>query len=74
LLLANNARGVMKIATDGIEKQEGITERISGTAGLKYDTIADLEGVEQLDRLGDDHALLLVKSGDALALQAVALP
>jgi hypothetical protein len=74
LLLANNSRGVMKIATDGIEKQPGITERIDGTAALKYDTIKDLTGVEQLDRLGDGHALLLVKSGDALGLQAVALP
>jgi hypothetical protein len=74
LLLANNARGVMKINTDTIEKQQGITERISGTAGLAYDTIKDLTGVEQLDRLGDAHALLLVKSGDSLNLQAVALP
>jgi hypothetical protein len=76
LLLANNSRGVMKIATEGIEKQQGITAPVrgGGVAGLKYDTIADLTGVEQLDRLGDGHALLLVKSGDALALQAVALP
>jgi hypothetical protein len=76
LLLANNSRGVMKIATEGIEKQQGITEPVrgGGTAGLKYDTIKDLTGVEQLDRLGDGHALLLVKNGDALALQAVALP
>jgi hypothetical protein len=76
LLLANNSRGVMKIATEGIEKQQGITEPVrgGGVAGLKYDTIADLTGVEQLDRLGEGHALLLVKSGDTLALQAVALP
>ncbi|HEX5103378.1 MAG TPA: hypothetical protein VFV87_06185 [Pirellulaceae bacterium] len=76
LLLANNARGVMKIATEGIEKQQGITEPIrgGGKAGLNYDTIADLTGVEQLDRLGDAHALLLVKTGDALNLEAVALP
>jgi hypothetical protein len=76
LLLANDRRGVMKIATEGIEKQQGITEPIKGggKAGLTYDTITELTGVEQLDRLGDSHALLLVKSGDALALQAIALP
>jgi hypothetical protein len=74
LLLANNSRGVMKITTEGIEKQEGITERISDTAGLRYDTLKDLQGVEQLDKLGQDHALLLVKSGDSTSLQAVALP
>lgn len=74
LLLANNARGVMKINTDTIEKQQGITEKIAGTAGLSYDTVKDLAGVEQLDKLGEGHALLLVKSGDAQSLQAVALP
>lgn len=74
LLLANNNRGVMKIATEGVEKQEGITERIKDTAGLSYDTLKNLQGVEQLDKVGQDHALLLVKSGDTSSLQVVALP
>lgn len=74
LLLANSARGVMKITTDNIEKQDGITQRINGTAGLKYDTIANLKGVEHLDKLGDDHALLLVRTEGGLNLQSVPLP
>jgi hypothetical protein len=74
LLLANSARGVMKITTDTIQKQEGITQRIDGTAGLGYDTIADLKGVEHLDKLGNDQALLLVRTSSGLNLESIALP
>src|SRR5205823_2739866 len=51
LLLANSRRGVMKISTDNIEQQQGITEPIrgGGTAGLTYDTLGNLKGVEHLD-------------------------
>jgi hypothetical protein len=74
LLLANSARGVMKISTDDLGEQKGITERVADTAGLKYDTIASLTGVEQLAKLGDSHALMIVKSGDNQNLVSVALP
>ncbi|HUE74275.1 MAG TPA: hypothetical protein VMP01_25565 [Pirellulaceae bacterium] len=74
LLLANSARGVMKISTDTLEKQEGITERVSGTAGLGYETLKELEGVEQLDKVGEGHAILLVRAGDKASLQTIALP
>lgn len=74
LLLANSARGVMKIGTDNIEKQEGITQRIADKAGLGYETVESLEGVEHLDRLGDKLALLLVRKDGALNLQSIALP
>jgi len=74
LLLANTARGVMKITTDNIEKQDGITQRINGTAGLKYDTIEGLKGVEHLDKLDDAHALLLVRTEGGLNLQSLPLP
>jgi hypothetical protein len=76
LLLANSARGVMKISTDNIAQQQGITEPVrgGGTAGLTYDTISNLKGVEHLDKLGDDYALLLVKTGNGLNLESVPLP
>ncbi|MDA0284926.1 MAG: hypothetical protein O3B86_16385, partial [Planctomycetota bacterium] len=45
LLLANSARGIMKISTEDIASNKGITERISDTAGQKYETIASLQGV-----------------------------
>jgi hypothetical protein len=76
LLLANSARGVMKISTDTIEKQEGITEPVKGggTAGLDYDTLKELQGVEQLDKVGEGHAILLVRAGDKASLETIALP
>jgi hypothetical protein len=77
LLMANNNRGVMKINTDNIAAQEAITEPIrgGGKAGLTYDTLTDLKGVEHLDKLDDTHAVLLVRNDDkTLKLQAIALP
>ncbi|MFN0017990.1 MAG: hypothetical protein ACKVP0_07010 [Pirellulaceae bacterium] len=76
LLIANSARGVMKVGIENIEKQAGITEPVrgGGSAGLKYDTIKDLKGVEQLDKLDDKHAVLLVKAEGGFNLQTIALP
>jgi hypothetical protein len=76
LLLANSARGVMKISTDTIEKQEGITTPIKGggKAGLTYDTLKDLQGVEQLDKVGESHAILLVRADGKARLETIALP
>lgn len=75
LLLANSRRGVMKITTDNIDKQEGIQERISDKAGLPYETIENLKGVEHLDKVGNEYALLLVRIPDkGLNLETVPLP
>ncbi len=72
LLMANSARGVMKISTDGVDSQN-LTAPVTGggVAGLKYDTIAALDGTTQLDKLGPNNALVLSKTG---TLQTVALP
>jgi len=71
LLLANSRRGVMKITTDGIEKQD-LKEAVTGggKAGLPYEPNTSLEGTEQLDKLGTSNALVLSKG----TLSAVALP
>ena len=76
LLIANNNRGVMKVSTKDIGRKEGITEPVKGggVAGQTYDTIKELEGTVQLDKLGDSQAVVVIKSGDALALKTVALP
>lgn len=75
LLLANSSRGVMKVNVETIDKQDGISSRINGTAGLPYDTIANLKGVMQLDKLGKDRALVLVQSDTGgLNLKAIQLP
>jgi hypothetical protein len=74
VLMSNDRRGVMKIITEGIEKVEAISTRIGGIAGVKYDTVSQLKGVEQLDRLNDTMVVLLVKGADGKNLQSVPLP
>ncbi len=75
LLMANSARGVMKIPTEGIDKVESITTRIGETAGLKYETVASLEGTAQLDIFDKGHVLVLRKNKDKkLDLATVELP
>uniref|UniRef100_A0A7C2K0D2 ScyD/ScyE family protein n=1 Tax=Schlesneria paludicola TaxID=360056 RepID=A0A7C2K0D2_9PLAN len=77
LLMANSARGVMKVSTKDIENNAGLTEPVrgGGTAGQPYETIASLQGVEQLDKLNDAMAVVLIKTGDgAYDLRTVPLP
>ena len=76
VLMANSARGVMKIPTEGMDKAEPITARPKGEkAGSPYETIAELKGVMQLDKLDADRALILVKADDkTLSLKSIPLP
>ncbi|MDB5312569.1 MAG: hypothetical protein JWO38_6771 [Gemmataceae bacterium] len=75
LLVANSDRGVMKIPTDGFAAAEPITERPkTPTAGVKYETVSELKGVTQLDKLDDARAVLLVKTDAGLDLKTIPLP
>ena len=49
LLMSNTSRGVMKIPTEPFGRQSGLTEPVGGggTAGVGYETIAQMKGVEQ---------------------------
>ena len=76
LLMSNSARGVMKISTDKIQENAGLTEPVrgGGTAGQPFEQIEELAGVEQLDRLDDERAVILAKAGDSLTLRTIELP
>ena len=76
LLLSNSARGVMKISTDGLGSNAGITEPVrgGGVAGQSYETVDSLQGVSQMDRLNDTHAVVIVDTNRGTHLQTVALP
>ena len=76
LLLSNSARGVMKITTAGLSENKGLTEPVrgGGAEGQSYDTIASLQGVVQMDKLNDGHAVVLVDNNGTLNLKTVALP
>lgn len=76
LLMANSARGVMKITTDGITKNPGITEPVKGggVAGQTYETVKELEGVVQLDKLNATHAVIVTSAGGSMDLRTIELP
>lgn len=75
LLLTNSSRGVMKIPTEKVETQQGITKKVADTDGIAYEKIEDLKGVTQLDELDKDHALILVQTpAGAQNLETIALP
>ena len=75
ILMSNSSRGVMKMSTENIETYGSITEKIDGTSGLPYETIAELKGVQQLDLLDEDNAVLIVQSDSgSLDLKTIALP
>ena len=75
LLLANSSRGIMKISTDQIENAESIAAPVSDKKGLSYQTIESWTGVEQLDRLDPQHALVMRRAeGGALNLESFTLP
>jgi hypothetical protein len=77
LLLANSSRGVMKISTDDIEKVESIQSPVGGggTRGLHYDTLQNWTGVEHLDKLDNQNAVVVRKTdGNAVSLETMPLP
>ena len=75
LLLANSSRGIMKISTDSIEKAESITERVADKKGQPYETIEGWKGVDQLDLLDAQNAVVVRRGeGGSLNLESLALP
>jgi hypothetical protein len=77
ILMANSARGVMKIPTEGIASQEGITKPVTGggIAGQPFETVEGLKGVDHLDRLDEAHAIILTKNESGqVDLKTIPLP
>lgn len=73
LLLANSSRGIMKINTDSIEKAESITDKVDDKKGVGYETIEAWKGIDQLDRLDAQNAVVL-RRGEAGSLNLESLP
>ncbi|TWT31739.1 hypothetical protein [Blastopirellula retiformator] len=77
LLSANSARGVMKISTEDLEREEGLTKPVrgGGTAGQSFETISDWEGVVQLAKLNDAQAVVITQGADdSWTLKSIDLP
>ena len=76
LLMANDARGVMKLKLDKsqLDTTTAINTKIDGTAGVPYETLP-YENVVQLDKLDDDHAVMLIaQDTGSQDLKSIALP
>jgi hypothetical protein len=75
LLMSNNSRGVMKIPTAAFGTAQGITAKVtSETAGIAYETIASMKGIEQMDLLDAQRSIVLARTPAGLNLSAVSLP
>ena len=74
LLMSNTSRGVMKIPTKDFGTNNAITTPIQGTAGIAYETVASMTGIQQMDLLDATHSIVVAKAATGLNLQAVALP
>ncbi len=75
ILMANSKHGVIKIPAEGIGTVDGIKEaKVPAKAGVGYETITALKGVEQLDRFDKEHAVLLVRAEGVLNLETIELP
>ncbi|MEP6834591.1 MAG: hypothetical protein ABJB74_14445 [Gemmatimonas sp.] len=75
LLMANTSRGVMKIPTASFGTDAPITAKVpEGTAGVKYETIASMQGIIQLDLLDATHTIVLAKTPTGVNLQSAVLP
>ncbi len=76
LLMANDARGVMKLKLNKSEfdAAKSIDTKIDGTAGVSYETLP-YENVVQLDKLDEGHAVMLVaQASGSVDLKSIALP
>jgi hypothetical protein len=73
ILMANSSRGVMKMPAEGIDGFQPVLAHTE-KHGVAYETIADLKGVQQLDKLDDANALMLIDTAGSLDLRTVALP
>jgi hypothetical protein len=87
ILIANSARGVMKLKADNLESYPSIDSPTkTDVAGVPYDTMTNLQNVEHLTQLDDSDAIIITgtnkgQPGGANApatvpvnLQTIALP
>ena len=75
LLMSNNSRGVMKIRAGDVASASPITEPVTTpTGGVAYETVAAMQGIEQLDMLDAQNSIVIARANGGLNLQVVPLP
>lgn len=77
ILMANSARGVMKIPTEGLATRASIKEPVrgGGVAGQPFETVESLKGVDHLDKLDESRAIILTRGeGGRVDLKTIPMP
>lgn len=77
VLMANSARGTLKISTENIEQNAGLSEPVKGggTAGQSFEKVPMLDNLLKMDHFGNDRFVALVKSPEGvLSLSVRDLP
>ena len=75
LLVANTARGVLKLSADNLARYPAITAATySDQQELPIQKVSGLRGVVQLEKLDDQSALILVAGTEGLHLRTIPLP
>jgi hypothetical protein len=73
ILMANSSRGVMKLRADNLETYKPITAP-TDIAGVPYETMTALKGVQQLEKVDDRTAVILADASGSMDLRTIALP
>jgi hypothetical protein len=74
-LMANSARGVMKLDAAKLETYSRIETPIADKAGVPYETIDALQGVMQLDKVDETSAVIVTADAEkTTSLKTIALP
>ena len=75
ILVANSARGVMKLDASNISTLPAITTQTLTTAGMPITLDADLKNVTHLAKVdGDIDAVIVVVDASSSSLKTIALP
>jgi hypothetical protein len=75
LLLANSGGGLLKLSTDDFRNQTSISGKVSDTPGVQIESIPGLTDVEQLDKLDEALAIVLIRTeSSGLSLETIPLP
>ena len=72
ILMNNSNRGVMRLNADNLDTYKPITTP-SDVAGVPYETIKTLTGIQQLDKVDENLAVVLMGTA-AMDLKTIALP
>jgi hypothetical protein len=78
-LMANSARGMMKVDADQLVHGPALTKVVSGVmvgkpGEVPYRTLSDMHDVTQLSKVDDKSAVIVVATAKTSALQTIAMP